>query len=179
MEHHMNTKNTEILIALSVLLALGGAGCKKKAKISTPPVTEGAVSLDEDTGLLRLKRGTSIQFATGSDQLLDESKPTLNDVVKVMTSQNAIKIRVEGHTDSDGEEAKNLELSSKRAASVKAYLESQGIAADRISSEGCGETAPLADNATDEGKQQNRRVVFVLLRGPRTSQVCKVYKPLN
>jgi OmpA-OmpF porin, OOP family len=172
----MKTQKTKLLIALSMLLALGGAGCKKKAKLSNAPVTAGAVSLDNDTGLLRLRQGTSIQFATASEEILEESKPTLDDVATVMAAQTAIKIRVEGHTDSDGDEAKNLELSSKRAASVKAYLESKGVAAERISSEGCGETAPLADNATDDGKQQNRRVVFVILRGPRTSQSCKVYK---
>ena len=102
-------------------------------------------------------------------------RANIDDVATVMNKQTTMKIRVEGHTDSDGEEAANLELSTKRAASVKAYLEGKGIAADRIESTGCGETAPLADNATDDGKQQNRRVVFVILRGPRTGQTCKVY----
>jgi outer membrane protein OmpA-like peptidoglycan-associated protein len=171
---------TKTLIALSLFLVLTNTACKKKTTVETPavvPVNTGAVFVDDKTGLIRLKQGTTILFATGSDQLLDESKPTLDDVATVLSQNSVMKIRVEGHTDSDGDDNKNLELSTKRAASVKTYLEGKGIAGDRIESVGCGETAPLADNATDEGKQQNRRVVFVIGRGTRTAKPCKVYKP--
>jgi outer membrane protein OmpA-like peptidoglycan-associated protein len=74
-----------------------------------------------------------------------------------------MRIRIEGHTDSDGDEAANLKLSQARALSVKTYLESKGIAAPRIESEGYGETQPLESNATPEGKAKNRRTVFRVL----------------
>jgi outer membrane protein OmpA-like peptidoglycan-associated protein len=74
-----------------------------------------------------------------------------------------MRIRIEGHTDSDGDEAANLKLSQDRALSVKTYLESKGISTTRIESQGYGETQPLESNSTPEGKAKNRRTVFRVL----------------
>ena len=80
-----------------------------------------------------------------------------------MLKQHAeLKLTIEGHTDSVGDDASNLSLSERRAAAVKAYLESQfGIASDRLQAVGMGETKPAASNDTPEGRQQNRRVELV------------------
>jgi outer membrane protein OmpA-like peptidoglycan-associated protein len=72
---------------------------------------------------------------------------------------------IEGHTDSQGNEAVNAELSSARAESVRAALVAKGVAADRLTAVGFGESQPIADNATTEGRAANRRVVFNLTKG--------------
>ena len=74
------------------------------------------------------------------------------------------RIRVEGHTDSQGSETYNKTLSFKRAQAVKRYLVSQGIAAQRIEVMGYGESQPVADNTTPEGRQLNRRVEVKLIQ---------------
>ena len=70
---------------------------------------------------------------------------------------------IEGHTDDQGDEAANQELSEARAESVRDYLVSQDIAADRMETAGFGETLPIADNDTPEGRADNRRIEFRLL----------------
>jgi outer membrane protein OmpA-like peptidoglycan-associated protein len=75
-----------------------------------------------------------------------------------------VKVRIEGHTDSTGDPARNLDLSKRRAEAVKKALVSQfGIAADRLTSEGFGDTKPIAPNDTPKGRAENRRVEFVKL----------------
>ena len=71
------------------------------------------------------------------------------------------KAMVEGHTDSVGADAYNMALSDRRAKAVFDYLSSRGVDPARLSSVGKGETAPIADNATDEGRQENRRVMLI------------------
>jgi outer membrane protein OmpA-like peptidoglycan-associated protein len=71
-------------------------------------------------------------------------------------------IDVEGHTDSDGSDSYNLQLSQQRAGSVGAYLQSHGVNAQRIVTAGAGEARPIASNTSPEGKQQNRRVELKL-----------------
>ncbi|MGE5184493.1 MAG: OmpA family protein [Acidobacteriota bacterium] len=90
------------------------------------------------------------------------SFPLLNDVAQAMKDNPKIKVEVQGHTDSIGNDNYNLKLSQKRAESVKAYLVKQGVAADRMVPKGYGENVPIADNRTKEGRDQNRRVEFVI-----------------
>lgn len=99
-----------------------------------------------------------IKFESGKDIITLESYLVLNNVVKVLNSRSVYKLSIEGHTDSQGDDAFNLELSKKRAAAVKNYLIEKGIAPTRLSSEGYGETVPVADNSTPEGRAENRRV---------------------
>jgi outer membrane protein OmpA-like peptidoglycan-associated protein len=88
----------------------------------------------------------------------------LNQVAALLQSATQIKrLRVEGHTDDRGKDAYNLELSKRRAASVVRYLLEQGVADNRLTSEGYGETRPISDNKTAAGRSQNRRVEFVVL----------------
>jgi outer membrane protein OmpA-like peptidoglycan-associated protein len=105
-----------------------------------------------------------ILFATNSDRIRPESTPTLDEIATMLEKHPELRISIEGHTDSDGEEGYNLTLSEQRAAAVKAFLVSaRGIRPDRLQTAGFGETKPAADNATPEGRQQNRRVELVRL----------------
>jgi outer membrane protein OmpA-like peptidoglycan-associated protein len=106
---------------------------------------------------------TSIQFETGKAELKKESYPILEDLLELMTLKPKMKIQISGHTDSDGDEAANLLLSQQRADAVKKYLVSKGISTTRISAIGYGETKPVADNSTTEGKAKNRRTEIKIL----------------
>jgi outer membrane protein OmpA-like peptidoglycan-associated protein len=122
----------------------------------------------KDAPLQKIDSGASIVlenifFKTNSSSLESESFIELAKLIELLVKNESLQIRIEGHTDSDGDEAANLKLSKARALSVKTYLESKGIAASRIESEGYGESQPLESNATPEGKAKNRRTVFRVL----------------
>ncbi|TAH12050.1 MAG: OmpA family protein [Sphingobacteriia bacterium] len=101
-----------------------------------------------------------VLFVTGSSVLTKGSKVELEKVVKAMNEYPSLKLYVEGHTDNTGSDKINKPLSLKRASSVKAYLFSRKIAADRLLTEGFGSSKPIADNKTAKGKTANRRVEF-------------------
>jgi outer membrane protein OmpA-like peptidoglycan-associated protein len=103
-----------------------------------------------------------IFFDTGKTQLKPGAKSTLAKIATQLKSDPTIKISVEGHTDSMGKSEKNQELSQKRAEAVRDFLVSQGVAADRITAAGKGQSEPVATNKTVAGRQQNRRVELVL-----------------
>jgi OOP family OmpA-OmpF porin len=94
-----------------------------------------------------------------------ESHSLLADVAKVISEHKGIKkIRVEGHTDSDGEDAYNKKLSQQRADAVKSFLVKAGIGGNLLQAVGYGEEKPIAANDTEEGKDKNRRVEFVVVQ---------------
>jgi OmpA-OmpF porin, OOP family len=134
-------------------------------------------SLEIQRDVIRLRRGIRIQFETNKADLLPASFEILDEVASVMEQNQRIRIRVEGHTDNVGKADYNQDLSTRRAASVRAYLTQKGIAEERLESTGCGQNVPIADNATDEGKQENRRVEFVILRRRRAAEPCRLYTP--
>lgn len=104
---------------------------------------------------------SNLLFYTGTSQLRPESMGALLDVSKVLKTA-AEPVKIIGHTDSDGDDAANLKLSQERAETVKQILVKQyGIDASKLTTEGRGETQPLADNGNTEGKAQNRRVEFI------------------
>lgn len=186
---------------LFAALLTASAGCPKPTVVeATPPPTPEPTSepasepveepaeepivvdvptrnLEIQDKVIRLKPGIRILFETNSDKLLPESFEILDEVAFVMEKNARLRIRVEGHTDDVGTETYNQDLSARRAASVMKYLLEKGIAEDRLESIGCGEGTPIADNKTEEGKQQNRRVEFVILRRKRPVEPCQVYKP--
>lgn len=104
----------------------------------------------------------NVFFATASDKLLKQSNKRLDDVVTILNENPSFKVQIDGHTDEQGKDEYNLDLSNRRAASVKAYLVGKGIAENRLSSQGYGETKPVADNKTAKGRAQNRRVEMTL-----------------
>ncbi|MBN2634426.1 MAG: OmpA family protein [Bacteroidales bacterium] len=102
-----------------------------------------------------------IRFDTGKSTLKPESMGPINEIFKIMQENPGLKFSVEGHTDSQGEDAFNLKLSEERAQAVMNTLVKMGIAADRLSSKGWGESKPISDNASPEDMANNRRVEFV------------------
>jgi large repetitive protein len=106
----------------------------------------------------------SVFFDTNSDRIQERSFKLLDEVVTVLEAATYItKLRVEGHTDSVGNDKKNLDLSKRRAASVRTYLVEHGVDAARLESDGFGESKAVADNKAAEGRAQNRRVDFMIL----------------
>jgi outer membrane protein OmpA-like peptidoglycan-associated protein len=104
----------------------------------------------------------NILFETGKATLRPESAAALGPVGELLTSDAKLRLEIQGHTDSVGAPAANLKLSQERAAAVKTYIvQSFGINSDRLTTAGFGDTKPVADNRTDEGKAQNRRVELV------------------
>ncbi len=110
-----------------------------------------------------------IRFDVGKATLKPESMGPINKIYELMTKQSDLKFSVEGHTDADGDDAKNQTLSEQRAKTVMQQLISMGIAANRLSSKGFGESKPLDNNSTPEGKANNRRVEFVKFDGNASS----------
>lgn len=105
----------------------------------------------------------SVTFEFNKDILTLEARTTLDAAAQGLSKQKGLRLEVAGHTDARGSDSYNLQLSARRAAAVRAYLISRGVAADSLTSQGYGETQPVASNQTDEGRAQNRRVEFRIL----------------
>lgn len=109
-------------------------------------------------------RLNNIFFDFAKSELRSESFPELKRAAEFLSENPNVIIEVSGHTDNVGADADNLALSKARAMAVLDYLRSQGIDAARLTSKGYGESKPLATNATDDGRQMNRRVEFTIVR---------------
>jgi outer membrane protein OmpA-like peptidoglycan-associated protein len=142
----MNSDSEDFLLLGNLRLAIGAPDTRNKLISEGRFVTSG------------------ITFDVNSDKIKPESFGVLKEIAGALTDNPTVKVKIIGHTDSDGDAAKNLELSKKRAEAVKATLSSEfSIDASRMDTDGLGATKPLADNKTTEGKAQNRRVEFVKL----------------
>ncbi len=128
---------------------------------STAP--SGFVALDVCQSLLdsalQLKQ---INFKTASAEIKPESRSTLETLAFTLKKCPEARVEIGGHTDADGDDAMNMELSEKRANSVKVALVALGANPDRLTAVGYGETKPLADNGTPQGRAQNRRIEFII-----------------
>ncbi len=105
-----------------------------------------------------------INFETGSARVLPDSFVVLDDVLRVLIDAPKMRLRIEGHTDSEGSEDANFDLSRARAESVRDYLLRKGVSSDRIAAVGLGETRPIDTNRTVAGRTVNRRVEFHILK---------------
>lgn len=114
--------------------------------------------ISNDGSIQILKR---VEFANNKDVILERSTPVMNDVLQILTTNPQLRrVRIEGHTDDRGNDAKNLDLSTRRARSVAQWLINHGVEASRLVGFGCGELHPRETNATNAGRQENRRVEF-------------------
>lgn len=135
---------------------------EKRAAQAAADIAKFASVKQETRGMVITLSG-SVLFTSGKSELLPAAQLKLNDVATALTEQDPeSKMVVEGHTDSQGAVEFNQKLSEQRARSVREYLVSRGIAADRITAEGFGPTRTVGDNATSEGRANNRRVEIVV-----------------
>jgi OmpA-OmpF porin, OOP family len=124
-------------------------GCPQKYQLIV--VTENKIELKQ-----------TVYFDTNKTTIKKVSFALLDEVALAMADNPTIKVRIEGHTDSQGADAFNMKLSQGRAESVRTYLVKKGVGPDRMVAQGYGETVPIADNRTAAGRAQNRRVEFVI-----------------
>lgn len=121
------------------------------------------VSVTRDGDNITLNMPGNVTFATDSSDLSPAFFDVLNSVGTVIDEFDKTVVEVAGHTDSTGSDAYNQSLSERRSASVTGYLEGRGVMAERLISIGMGETYPVADNGTSDGRQANRRVEITMV----------------
>ena len=139
-----------------------GVASADRTRHGCPGAGAGLVRLTSE----RLELLQAVLFEPSRDVLKAESEPLLAEVARVLNAHPEIAlVRIEGHTDSQGSPPANLELSGRRAAAVRRWLAERGrVALARLAAEGYGQTQPIADNATADGRARNRRVEFRILR---------------
>ncbi len=130
-------------------------GMKQEVPPPPPPMKKQAALPDPCAGNITLP---NVTFALNSADIEAASAITLDQVADALHGCPDRHVRIEAHTDSTGSEGYNQALSERRAASVRSYLVDHGVDADALESKGFGESDPVADNATEEGRAQNRRV---------------------
>lgn len=144
------SNNTKVAIGVAILLIGIGAYFlfKKKPKPKTivPPIVDKEVVKKAYDNLL---------FATNRATILSSSFASLDELAKYVMDKT---LKIVGHTDSVGDDNYNLELSKERADAVKKYLITKGVPTESITTDGLGETQPISDNQTSEGRAKNRRV---------------------
>lgn len=141
-------------------------GAQYRVSIIEPAQLETVVDIvDADTILHKLNKeghiALYINFDTGKATIKPESNELIDEIVAALNTEADLKVKLEGHTDNVGDAAANQKLSEDRANAVMQAIVAAGIDQGRLSAEGFGLTKPIADNATEEGKAQNRRVELV------------------
>ena len=121
------------------------------------------IILKEEEKQVMKKAFENLEFKSTSDIILTSSFTSLNELAQLMAANPSWKLRISGHTDNVGNAASNMDLSKRRSESVKKYLVSKGIAADRFEVQYFGAEKPIAPNETTEGRARNRRVEMLLV----------------
>ena len=124
------------------------------------PVVEEPVETESE---LFQRATTNVRFVTASSDLTEPSKAILDDIFALVQSRPDSKLRIVGHTDSQGDADKNARLSYARAEACRSYLLEKGLTVERVNAAGFGELQPIASNLTAEGRRENRRVEFELV----------------
>jgi outer membrane protein OmpA-like peptidoglycan-associated protein len=136
---------------------------------STPPAIEEKIIATQSTPPAEVEEIVvtafkNLNFDTNKADIRPESFESLNKLAELLKKETSWKLKIEGHTDSVGSPTSNLDLSKRRAASAKKYLVDKGVVDGMISIDGFGETKPIGDNRTAEGRQKNRRVVLIIVK---------------
>jgi outer membrane protein OmpA-like peptidoglycan-associated protein len=141
---------------------------EQKAAMEKATAGTGIKVIKTDDNRLKLDIPSDVSFASGRSNVSPEFGRVLVAFADGLKTNPAALVTIEGHTDSVGSEASNLSLSKDRALSTRDYLAANGVAIGRITTNGYGETRPIADNATAAGKAQNRRVeIFMAEPAPK------------
>ncbi|WP_299228670.1 OmpA family protein [uncultured Psychroserpens sp.] len=136
---------------------------KDRAFISNLKVAEGGLDLRRKLMSEGRISTNGILFNSGSDEILTQSYGIIRQISQVLLQDDTIKLKIVGHTDSDGDDNSNMKLSKARAIAVKnALINVYHISENRLQTDGKGETEPVGDNKTPDGKAQNRRVEFIM-----------------
>lgn len=144
------------------------AAAEKKAADAQLALAKLGSVKDEPRGMVITLSG-SVLFASSQAVLLPDARTRLDQVVAVLLTTRERNITIEGHTDSQGTDANNMSLSQRRADAVRDYIVAKGYQSDLIQAHGLGEGHPVADNASAEGRANNRRVEIVIAREAHVS----------
>jgi outer membrane protein OmpA-like peptidoglycan-associated protein len=134
---------------------------ERKAAAAMASLAEIAKVKEESRGVVITLSG-SVLFASGKSTLLPIAMDKLNEVAKALNDQGYKKLVVEGHTDARGSVSANQDLSRARAEAVRSYLVTRGVPSEKIEAVGLGSSRPIADNNSDEGRANNRRVEIIV-----------------
>ena len=161
------TASNEQYFPSSKEATMAGDGVTEEVRLALQPVPVPVV-IDTPIINIPIKVGAkvvlhNIFFETNKVQILPESEEALNELAAFMNLHPSVSVRITGHTDAIGSDRDNQILSEGRANAVRDELLKRGIAAERIEANGKGESEPIADNATEEGRAKNRRVEFVII----------------
>jgi OmpA-OmpF porin, OOP family len=148
-------KKLLFLCLVMCVAAFTACECKQVVKQEPPPPPAPAPAPVEEKIVLN-----GIRFDFDKAVIKPEFVPVLDEAVATLQKHPGKKVTIEGNTDSIGSDAYNEKLGMRRSESVKKYLVEKGIAADTLTTESFGETKPVADNKTKEGRAMNRRVEF-------------------
>ncbi|GAB5100775.1 OmpA family protein [Caballeronia sp. LP006] len=140
-------------------------------KISGDSKGTGTQVTEQQDGSLKVNIPNSISFDTNSYAIKPTFDPVLNSVTQTLQQHPELIANVIGHTDNTGTAAYNQTLSQNRAQSVASYIATHGVAGQRLSSQGMGQNQPIADNSTEAGRAQNRRVEIYLRATAQPGQV--------
>ena len=165
-------KNVRIAVMIGSVLLLGGVGfllwkrfknrseCEKKGGKWDAKTKTCKIDAPKQFQEVIAKAYDNLTFKTGSATITNSSFKFLDDIADYMKANPSFTLSIVGHTDNTGSDEYNQKLSEDRAESVKSYLMKKGIGEISITAEGKGESEPIADNNTPEGREKNRRVVF-------------------
>ncbi len=173
----MRARTVRGILAVAIAAAGGAAAASEPGVSDFSAANPAAIEASDVTAALAVPRGTRIEVAApptirlpiffefNSATLRPDAEVLLDKVSAALASDelSVFRFSVEGHTDSVGSESYNAALSQSRADAVKDYLVARGVSASRLGTVGHGESAPVADNDTEEGRQRNRRVELINL----------------
>ncbi|MFT7387224.1 MAG: outer membrane protein OmpA-like peptidoglycan-associated protein [Candidatus Endobugula sp.] len=158
-----NSKRARNSAAVCGLAGAGvGAYMDNQERILRAELVGSGVQVIREGDNLRLVMPNNITFRVDQAILNSSIYGTLNSVVKILNEFNETRLQIAGHTDSSGKATYNQKLSIRRANSVSDYLKSQEVSVDRLVVFGYGESRPIASNATDTGRAENRRVELLI-----------------